>query len=164
MIGHRARHFTRTRDGRFEPRLDQEERELLATVAIQAQELITTDDADTRRLYPVAYPDDADAQAEFRTLMGDGLRDHHLHVLDTLASTSGAERLDEAELQQWMGAFEVLRLVLGTRLDVEEDMDHIDALDPRAGQFALYAYLSVLQGDIVEALATLLPAGSEEDE
>lgn len=160
----RRRHFGRDRDGRFRPRLEAGERELLASVARQAQELLAADDPDTGRLYPVAYPEDAEAQAEFMALMGDGLRDRHQRALDTLAATADADVLDEGELQQWMGALEVMRLVLGTRLDVEEDMQQIDALDPRAGQYALYAYLSVLQGDIVDALADLLPAGSQDDD
>lgn len=159
------RRFSRDRQGRFHPRLDRSEQELLESVARQAQEVLVADDADTTRLYPLAYPDDAQAQSEYREMMGQGLRDRHQHSLDTLAVTASAETIDESELQQWMGALEVVRLVLGTRLDVQEDVEEIDALDPRAGQYALYAYLSVLQGEIVEALAALLPSESQgEDE
>ncbi len=160
----RRRHFSSDRQGRFHPRLSASEQELLASAARQALELLAADDSATKRLYPVAYPDDPEAQAEFRTMMGDGLRDRHQRALDFLAATASAETLEESELQQWMGALEVLRLVLGTRLDVGEDMVEIDALDPRAGQYALYAYLSVLQGQIVDALASMLPAGGSEDD
>lgn len=158
------RRFGRDRQGRFHPRLERAEQELLEAVARQAQEVLSTDDADTTRLYPVAYPHDAEAQTEYRVMTGQGLRDRHQHALDTLAVTASAEALDESELHQWMGALEVVRLVLGTRLDVQEDMEEIDALDPRAGQYALYAYLSVLQGQIVDALAALLPAGADGEE
>jgi hypothetical protein len=54
-----------------------------------------------------------------------------------------------------MGAINDLRLVLGTRLDVSEDMD-LDALaddDPLTPAFALYGYLGWLQEQIVAALA-----------
>lgn len=156
-----GRRFGRDRQGRFHPRLERSERELLESVARQAQEVLAADDPHTTRLYPVAYPGDVEAQTEYRVMTGKGLRDRHQHALDTLAVTASADVLDEGELHQWMGALEVVRLVLGTRLDVQEDMEEIDALDPRAGQYALYAYLSVLQGQIVDALAALLPAGSD---
>jgi hypothetical protein len=160
----RRRRFSRDRQGRYHPNLDQPERELLASVARQAQDLLAAEEPETRRLFPVAYPDDAEAQAEFQTMTGEGLRDRHQRALDTLAVTASADVLDEDELQQWMGALEVVRLVVGTHLDVEEDMQEIDALDPRAGQYALYAYTSVLQGEIVDALSALLPAGGSEDD
>jgi hypothetical protein len=47
-----------------------------------------------------------------------------------------------------------LRLVLGTRLDVTEEMDFdLDPSDPSAAELAVYAYLSWLQEQLVEALA-----------
>ena len=33
----------------------------------------------------------------------------------------------------------------------------VDAADPRAAQFTVYHYLSMLQGEIVDALAAALP-------
>lgn len=159
------RRFSRDRQGRLHPRLERAERELLEVVARDTQEQLAAEVAATGRLYPVAYPDDAEAQAEFQAIMGDGLRDRHQRALDTLAVTVTADAIDEAELNQWMGALEVMRLVLGTELDVTEEMDAIDPLDPRAGQYALYAYLSVLQNEVIDALAATLPrGGSDEDE
>ena len=133
-------------------------------VARQTQEQLVSEGPSTKRLYPVAYPDDAEAQAEFKAMMGEGLRDRHQHCLDTLAVTAGAESIEESELHQWMGALEVMRLVLGTELDVSEEMEEIDALDPRAAEFMLYAYLSSLQNEVVDALTTMLPASTDEDD
>ena len=51
-------------------------------------------------------------------------------------------------------------MLLGTQLDVSEDMadmDPIDPDDPRADQFTVYQYLSMLQNEIVEALSAALP-------
>jgi hypothetical protein len=47
------------------------------------------------------------------------------------------------------------RLVLGTRLDVTEETDFgaVDAEDPEAQELAVYAYLTWLQGELVEAVA-----------
>ena len=158
------RRFSRDRQGRLHPRLQPAERELLEVVARQTQEQLAAESASTTRLYPVAYATDAEAQAEFQAMMGGGLRDRHQRALDALAVTVGAEAIDEPDLHQWMEAVEVMRLVLGTELDVSEEMDDIDRLDPRAAQFALYAYLSVLQNEIVDALSAFLPAGSDEDD
>ena len=66
------------------------------------------------------------------------------------------ERLDQEQLHAWSRALNELRLVLGTRLDVAEDMVEVEPEDPRAPAFALYGYLSWLQGEIVEALSAAL--------
>jgi hypothetical protein len=57
-----------------------------------------------------------------------------------------------------MGALNDLRLVLGTRLEVSEDMDEEPFApdDPRASAFAVYRYLSELQWMVVEALSAAL--------
>jgi len=155
------RRFTRDRQGRFHPRLSDDERRLLETLPSQALALLAAEDPSTRRLFPVAYPDDPGAEREYRTLVGESLLDHHRRALDTLTQGAGADTVDEGELGQWMAALEVLRLVLGTRLDVQEDMQRIDPADPRAPDLALYAYLSMLQEEIVAALAGTLPAARE---
>ena len=67
-----------------------------------------------------------------------------------------SDRVDENQLHAWSTALNDLRLVLGTRLDVTEDMDEVDPEDPRAPAFALYGYLTWLQGEIIEALAAAL--------
>jgi hypothetical protein len=63
----------------------------------------------------------------------------------------------------------VLRLVLGTQLDVSEDMTEINADayadDVEAQQYFVYGYLSMLQGEIIDTLAQALPvAGTRGDE
>ncbi|MHB8681394.1 MAG: DUF2017 family protein [Acidimicrobiales bacterium] len=156
------RRFTRDRQGRFHPHLGAQERELLEALPREAQGLLVKGEPAAARLFPVAYPDDPVAEADYEALMGEGLLARHQGALDTLAQTAGADSLDEDELHQWLGALEVLRLVLGTELDVSEDVAEIDALDPRAPQYAMYAYLSMLQGEIVEVLAASLPEGSGE--
>ena len=51
----------------------------------------------------------------------------------------------------------MLRLLLGTQLDVSEDFTEVDPADPRADQFTVYQYLSMLQNEIVDTLAAALP-------
>ena len=135
---------------------------MLGSLPAQVLELLATEDPSTRRLFPVAYPGDAAAEREYRALMGESLADRHRLALDTLTELVDAETLTEAELEQWMSALEVLRLVIGTKLDVSEDMTDVDAGDPRAAELTLYAYLSMVQEEIVSALAGQLPATGED--
>ncbi len=156
------RHFSRDRQGRYRPELSGQERTLLAALPTQAMELMEQKDASTRRLFPTAYPDDAQAEEEYRTLMGDSLVAHHRRALETLAEGASAQALSLEELEGWMGGLEVLRLMLGTRLEVREDMEWIDPDDPRAPELAVYAWLSLLQEEVTEALADAL-AGTPGD-
>lgn len=152
MIGARIK---RTRKGDFQLRLPIEERDLLRSLPGQLRDLLGTDDPSLHRLFPPAYQDDAEHEDEYRRLMGDDLEEHHRQALTVMEETIDAERLDEDQLTGWMAALNQLRLVLGTRLDVTEEMyEHeMDPGDSRAPAFALYSYLGWLQEQAVAALA-----------
>src|SRR5947209_5095809 len=79
------------------------------------------DDPSLRRLFPTAYPDDAERDREYRQLVGDELVERRRAALDTLLATVDASSVSEDDLAAWMGAINDLRLVLGTRLDVSEE-------------------------------------------
>ncbi|CAN5651014.1 hypothetical protein BH20ACT2_BH20ACT2_02940 [soil metagenome] len=152
MLGRRL--VKRQRDGRFKLSLGAEERRLLGELAPQLEELLGGDDPSLRRLSPPAYLDDAEADAEFRSLLGDDLLIARRAQLQVLAETADADVLDEEQLLAWMGAVNALRLVLGTRLDVSEDGDAaIDPDDPNAPALALYGYLGWLLEHLVGAAA-----------
>ena len=55
-------------------------------------------------------------------------------------------------MQAWLGVLNDTRLVLGTRLGVTEDERELNPADPQAGAYAMYQWLTWLQGDLVEAL------------
>ncbi|HEX9969312.1 MAG TPA: DUF2017 family protein [Acidimicrobiales bacterium] len=157
-----ARRISRTRNGEFRLRLEQDERDLLRTLPGQLRELLEAgDDADPslRRLFPPAYLSEEDHEEEYRRLMGDDLRDHHMQAIAIMEATIDSERLAEGELLAWLSAINDLRLVIGTRLDVSEDMDMgaVQPDDPRAPGLALYSYLSWLEEQMVDALAAGLP-------
>ena len=61
--------------------------------------------------------------------------------------------LSEEEFLAWLDAVGSLRLVLGTRLDVHEDMEAPDPQDPRAAEYGLFLFLGELQYLMVELLA-----------
>ena len=146
----------RTRSGKYEIRLSPAERTLLRGLGPRMREVLD-DEADParERLFPVAYPDDDDRQTEYRLLASGELLDSHLGALATLEETVDAERLDEESLYAWMRALNEVRLVLGARLDISEEGDERPAVadDPQAQAFAIYDYLTWLQGEIIEVLA-----------
>ena len=149
--------FKRDRQGRYRVGLEGPEQQLLSMLPRQVQELLEQDDPWTTRVFPVAYTDDAKAEADYREMMGGQLLQQHQRSLDTLASTAGSATIDESDIHEWLDALEVLRLVLGTQLDVSEDGAIVEDDDPRAPQFTVYHYLSMLQEEIVSALAAALP-------
>jgi Domain of unknown function (DUF2017) len=111
-------------------------------------------DPSLRRLSPPAY-DDEDDERGYREIMGAELAGGRVQALELLAATAGNDRLSANEAESWLRALNDLRLVLGTRLDVQEDslLDRIDSDDPDAAGLAVYAYLSWLQEQLVEALS-----------
>ena len=146
----------RTADGGVELQLGNEERALLLGLAAEVRSLLddVPDDPALRRLTPPAYEDEADERA-YRDLMGGELLDGRRDALELLARTAGQERLTADEADSWLRALNDLRLVLGTRLDVQEDTfaEEPDWNDPRGQALAVYGYVSWLQEQLVEALS-----------
>ena len=152
MLGRRVK---RTRKGEYQLRLPPEERELLRQLPAQLREVLTSDDPALRRLFPPAYKDDPALEAEYRHYMGDDLLASHERSLQAMEDTIDADVVDEEQLLGWLGALNDLRLVLGTRIDVTEDMyeREMEPDDPRAPAFAVYTYLGWLQEQVVDALS-----------
>ncbi|MGH2663609.1 MAG: DUF2017 domain-containing protein [Actinomycetota bacterium] len=152
----------RTRRGAFELHLPGEERALLRGLPGQLRELLDSDDPTLRRLFPPAYADDPDREAEYRRMVRDDLLAGKREALRIIEETVDARRVDEDQLTAWLGALNDLRLVLGTRLDVTEELyeEGLPEDDPRAPAFAVYAYLGWLQEQVVAALAQSLETGT----
>jgi hypothetical protein len=149
------RRIDRTREGEVRLRLPREERELLRGLPAQLRRLLddAPEDPSLERLFPRAYEDEG-SEAEYRRLMGDELLDGRLEALRVLEDTLDQDRLSAEQAQAWLTALNDLRLVLGTRLDVRDEtlLGGLRPDDPRAPELALYAYLSWLQEQLVEAL------------
>lgn len=152
-------------DGRggFELRLPAQERELLASLPGQLEELLAAAGgagepaAALRRLLPPAYPRDEAAEAAYQRLVRQELLEHHGRALQLLGETAEATRLSGEQLESWLAALNGLRLVLGTSLGVTEEQQEPDSADPRYPQWVCYGYLSLLEQEVVEALSGLLP-------
>jgi hypothetical protein len=150
-----APRIDRRPDGRFRLRLTSEERDLLRSLPAQLRELLGSDDPSLRRLHPPAYGDDPEREAEYRRMVRDDLLRDRREALDVMESTIDADTLDRDQLGAWLGSINDLRLVLGTRLEVTEDLyeEGVPDDDPRAPAFALYGYLGWLEEQLVDALA-----------
>jgi hypothetical protein len=111
------------------------------------------EDPDLRRLFPPAHAD-RESEEQYRSLVGDELLSGRAKALATVRDTLGRDTLDPDEADAWLRALNDLRLVLGTRLDVSEEIDWeaVDLQDPRGRDLAVYGYLSWLQEQLVEAL------------
>jgi hypothetical protein len=147
----------RTRDGGVELRLSREERALLAGLAAELRSLLDdqTGDPSLRRLFPPAYDEEGDERA-YRELMSGELLHGRQEALELLARTADQKRLTAEEADAWLRALNDLRLVLGTRLDVQEDtlLGDLRPDDPHSQQLAVYGYLSWIQEQLVAALSS----------
>jgi hypothetical protein len=118
------------------------------------------------RLLPDAYRDDSDAAGEFRRLTEADLRATKrsgLSQIVTDLSTAGVPHrsgirleLDDDAAAAWLPGLTDVRLVVGTRIGVTEDMDDerasLSVDSPRYAEIATYDWLSWLQDAMVRAL------------
>jgi len=147
----------RARDGTFQLKLTDEERDLVASLSAQLRELLLSDQPEgVERLFPPGYANDEERETEYRLITHDELLEKRLASVDVVEQTVTKTSLTQEELTAWMGAINDLRLVLGTRLDVTEEMEHVALDDPRAPALAVYQYLTYLLSEIVQALSGTL--------
>jgi len=115
------------------------------------------------RIFPRAYldPTEESAEEQWQEMVHPELLRARLDVLELVTSTldRGTVRKERIEItlapdevQAWLGVLNDIRLVLGVRLEVTDELEEIDPSDPRAAGFAMYHWLTWLQGDLVEAL------------
>jgi hypothetical protein len=149
-------------EGRYLVRLRPNERVLVADLVGQLREqlLASTDDPSVRRLFPPAYPDDPERDAGYQVLTRDELLEHRLAALDTVEESLDGDELDDEGLRAWMSTLNSLRLVLGTRLDVDEELPALADDDPLAPAYAVYEYLGWLLSQVVDVLSRDLPPPS----
>ena len=158
------------REGQVDP--------LEAMVGLSSREARRPDDPALQRLLPDAYRDDAfpadvapggdrataaqEASQEFRRFteadLRAGKRAHADTVLETLAGVaSGGElMLDRAQADAWLGFLNDVRLVLGVRLEVDEDTleepPESDDDDPRTQALEVYSWLGWVQESLLSCL------------
>lgn len=107
------------------------------------------------RLFPVAYPDDDEMEAEYQRLMRDELVTSKLAAFDIIdAALVDGGVIDEGRLIAVMQSINSIRLVLGAMLDVDDDPDAPEVTPgfEDSPEYALYGYLSWLLEHCVTAL------------
>jgi hypothetical protein len=148
------RQIRRDRDGGVRLSLNANEQLLLRDLLDQLEPLLgDPDDPALRRLFPPAYSDD-ESDEQYRSLVRDQLVYGRTKSLGTVRATLGEQTLSPEQADDWLRALNDLRLVLGTRLEVNEDLDYerIDLDEPRGRDLAVYGYLAWLQEQLVDAL------------
>ena len=129
---------------------------LQALVGLPTGEVRRSDDPVLRRLFPDAFLDDEAGATEFRRLTELDLRAGKRASARAVreAAVEGEALLDRAQCDAWLGTLNDLRLALGTRLGVTEDLDvdDLDDDDPRVAPLHVYGWLSWLQESLLRAL------------
>lgn len=123
------------------------------------------DDPLRARLYPRAYldPTEEKAEDEWQGLVHSDLAEGRRRALELFTATleratPARKRLEitlaEEETAAWLGVVNDIRLALGTRLDVSDDLDPSDigADDPAGQAYAIYWWLGAFQEDLLAAL------------
>ena len=138
------------------------ERQLLETLLAQYDELVheqlddsdLADDPALARLFPNAYPEDAEAAAEFRKYTREGLVEHKSAnsglIAAALMSADREDRLtvERDDAERWLPTLTDLRLVLAERLGIRSDDDPL----PDSELADVYSWLGELQWLLVAAL------------
>ena len=137
-----------------EVHLSPEEREVLRLLVVEHRQQLEddSDDPELRRLFPTAYHDDPQRDAEYQILGRAELLDSRLRAVAAMEATVDVELLDDEQFGSWMTTVNQIRLVLGTRLGIAEDDDEeLDPEDPSVRERVLYHYLTMLMSMLVEA-------------
>jgi len=144
----------RSAGGEIRLQFPEHERELLREVAVGTRRKLLEGEGDPalRRLFPSAYAD-PEREREYRELTRTQLTTGRERALEVFESTVDRDSLSPEEADAWLRALNDARLVLGTTLDVQEDLDWsaIDPGDRHAADYAVYGYLSWIQEQLVEA-------------
>lgn len=148
----------RWKGGAIERRFTGAERKMIGNLANALAETMALaddpgsyEDAVLRRLLPDAVPGDPDASAEFSAATRERLAASKAEgagrlVADLQAASGGVVRLDTTTAVVWLTALGDLRIALAERVGI----DNVQKASSPQG--LVYAWLTWLQGSLVEAL------------
>ena len=142
-------------DGTFTINLQAHERETMLDLVGQLETVLSggPDDERLRRLYPTAYNENPEHDAEYQGCMREELTQSRAASIATVREMLSSDSpVTENQLGAFMMVLNNLRLILGTLLDVNEDDDEPDETDPLYGQWQLYGYLGWLLEWVISSL------------
>jgi hypothetical protein len=142
-----------------------EEMTILSQLPTELREVFDAPSSDpaAARLFPRAYldPTEEEAESEYEALIQPDLLRQRLDALELVTGSFG-RAVDAGEWREialapddvaaWLGVLNDTRLVLGTRLGVSEDERQVADDDPNVAAYAIYDWLTYLQGELVEQL------------
>ena len=142
--------------------LDEHEAGLLRSIVGEMQQLLEADgdhrDPVLNRLFPAASDSEEDARS-YREMVGGELKTGKLESLAIVQDTLGAQGPVEEDIsleatERWMIALTDLRLAIGTRIGVTEEMmaAPLDPDDPNVGYLSVLHWLGWVQESLIEAL------------
>ena len=166
--------FTPLPDGGMRVTLAEPEADLLRNLPGELRAIYgaSSDENPARaRLFPRAYldPTEEGAEDEWQGLVYPELLRERVEALERVTASlqhsepagSGMVALELAPdaIDAWLAMLNDARLALGTQLGVTEDTEYedLDSDDPRAPGLAAYAWLTSLEGDLVETLLGGMP-------
>ncbi|WP_426574767.1 DUF2017 family protein [Aquihabitans sp. McL0605] len=153
----------RRSDGRYDVNLDDDSREVLTLLLADLSSQLDTgpDHPNLDRLSPPAYLDDDEADAGYQLLAGEELRTSRQASIATVIDSLTRTEVTEPELWDWIQALNAVRLVVGTRLEIDDD-DHGPLHRPSRGPqddalWAVYDFTTIVQHEVVAALDDRVP-------
>lgn len=167
--------FHKTESGRFVASFDEQERALLRHLAQDLREFVgpesqtddpfsigilesasISDDPALARLFPDAYDLDPESAEDFRRYTETELRDakaaHLAVIMETTEASGDKTVLSEPQARSWMIGLNDLRLVIGTRLHIDDDEEPEMEPEYIEQMMAIYQWLTWLQESLVGAL------------
>ena len=129
--------------------LQTEERDLLIRLLGELSELLTGEENEAttpllHRLFPPAFLEDPEKEAEYQRLMRQELVASRVAAVDNVTRMLGPDgpaTLTENETMAFMQSVNALRLVMGTMLDITDDDSAEDADESDTPEHHLYGYL-----------------------
>jgi len=110
----------------------------------------------TTRLFPVAYQSDKAANAEYEQLTHEELLQSHLASLKLIEEISNNAEVSESILIEIMQGINILRLVLGTRLKIDdenaESLSEISESHPDHNLWLVFHLLGQTLSTIVDSI------------
>ncbi len=147
----------RTSDGTFHLVLDPRNVDAIESLLGELDELLETapDDPSLHRLHPTAYRDDPERDMAYQILAGEELRTKRRETIAVVRSSLRRTHLTEDELWGWLQALNALRLVVGTRLGIDDDevdRPRLRTGDPDGALWDVYDFSTQVQYFVVAAL------------
>ena len=144
--------------GRYEVVLDPVNRQAMDSLLGELEDLLdgAPDDPSLIRLHPPAYSDDPDRDLAYQILAGDELRTRRRATITSVRASLNRSELSEDDLWGWLQALNALRLVVGTRLGIQDDHHERPPLsgdDPLVALWAAYEFTRQVPYFVVLALS-----------